>query len=454
MECKSKCWPGRAGPAKKRERQKKERADAAHPTLTPFFLSLSALPAPTDVCIIGAVRTPIGAFQGSLASLPAPTLGAAAIRAALASAAAPGSASLDPAAVDEVFMGHVLPAGCGQAPTRQAALGAGLPPTVACTGVNKVCASGMKAAMLGAATIQTGSNDVVVAGGMESMSRVPHYLGGGARSGALRLGNAALEDGLLGDGLTCPHSGGDHMGSLADAVAEAAGLSRAAQDAWALESHARAGSARAAAARAGGEVTPVSVPGWKGAPPVTVVDDDARARLDTARVPSLRPAFTADGTITAANASPLSDGAAALVLASSSAAAALGCPVLGHICAYADAALPPALFPRAPAAAAKRALAKAGLAPADVELWEVNEAFAAVPLLFAEELGVDAAAINVHGGAVALGHPLGASGAGVLVRLVHAMAARGASIGCAAICNGGGGASAVVVRRSPRADEG
>jgi len=355
-------------------------------------------------------------------------------------------------------MGHALPAGCGQAPTRQAALGAGLPPTVACTGVNKVCASGLKAVMLGAATIQTGSNDVVVVGGMESMSRVPHLLGGGARAGGLRLGDGALVDGLLADGLTCGvEDGGPHMGALADAVAAEAGVSRAAQDDAALASHARAGSEGAAAARAGGEVVPVAVPGRKGgSKPTLVTADDGPARLDAARVPSLRPAFGtgADATVTAANASPLSDGAAALVLASSSAAAALGCRVLGHICAYADAALPPSRFPHAPAATAIRALTKAGLTPADVELWEVNEAFAAVPLLFAAELGVEADKINVHGGAVALGHPLGASGAAILVRLVHAMAARGAAVGCAAICNGGGGASAVVVRRSPRADEG
>lgn len=412
-----------------------------------------------DVCIIGAVRTPFGGFQGSLASIPATVLGSTAIRAALAAASTSTAtpSSLDPATVDEVFMGHVLTAGCGQAPTRQAALGAGLPPTVACTGVNKVCASGMKAVMLGAATIQTGSNDVVVAGGMESMSRVPHYLGGNARSGGLRLGDGALADGLLADGLTCPHSERRHMGAIADAVAASGGLSRAAQDDWALGSHARAGSAEAAAARADGEVSHVAVPASGragGGEARAVVEDDGPARLDAARVPTLRPAFSAGGTITAANASPLSDGAAALVLSSSSAAAALGCPVLGHICAYADAALPPALFPHAPAAAVKRALAKAGLTPADVELWEVNEAFAAVPLLFAQELGVPHDRINVHGGAVALGHPLGASGAAILVRLVHAMAQRGASVGCATICNGGGGASAVVLRRSPCADEG
>jgi acetyl-CoA C-acetyltransferase len=362
-------------------------------------------------------------------------------------------------------MGHVLPAGCGQAPTRQAALAAGLPPAVACTGVNKVCASGLKAVMLGAATIQTGSNDVVVAGGFESMSRVPHLLGGRARAGGLRLGDGLLADGLLADGLTCPHSGGRHMGDLAEAVAGGASgfdggltpLSREEQDAFALASHARAASAAAAAARAGGEVVPVSVPATgKGGGETVVSEDEPPTRLDAARVPTLRPAFTDNGTgtITAANASPLSDGAAALVLASSSAAAALGCTVLGHICAYADAALSPVDFARAPAAAARRALAKAGLSPADVELWEVNEAFAAVPLLFAAELGVELEAINVHGGAVALGHPLGASGAAILVRLVHAMAARGAAVGVAAICNGGGGASAVVVRRSPRADEG
>ena len=308
---------------------------------------------------------------------------------------------------------------------------------------------------MAAAAVAGGGADVVVAGGMESMSNAPHLVRG--LRGGVRLGAAPpLEDALLADGLTCAVGGG-HMGALADAAAAETGATRASLDALALASHARAAAA-AAGARDGGrehgaEVVPVEAPApARGAPPVVVVDDGARARLDAAKMPHLRPAFGRAGdpaaTTTAGNASPLSDGAAALVLASSSAAALFSCRVLAHIVATADAAVEPARYPFAPAAAARKALERAGLAVADVDLWEVNEAFAAVTHAFTVDLGLDPATVNVAGGAVALGHPLGASGAAVVGRLAHEMAARGARVGVAAICNGGGGASAVVLRRS------
>ena len=339
-----------------------------------------------------------------------------------------------------------------QAPARQAALAAGLPATVDCTTINKVCASGMKAVSLAAAAIGSGDADVIVAGGFESMSRAPHLVRG-LRTGGARLGHGALEDTLLTDGLTCAHGSG-HMGAIADAAAAARSLDRATLDAAALESHARAAAAAAGARDIdrphGSEIVPVEVAGRKGGS-LRVTADGAPSKLDARRLPTLPPAFgdAASGAVTTAgNASPLSDGAAALVLASSSAAALFGCRPLAHIIASADAALEPDQFPFAPAIAARKALEKAGITPSDVDLWEVNEAFALVPLVAAADLGVSTSIVNVAGSAVALGHPLGASGAAIVVRLAHELAARGKSVGVATICNGGGGASAVVLRRS------
>jgi acetyl-CoA C-acetyltransferase len=314
----------------------------------------------------------------------------------------------------------------------------------------------MKSVSLAAQAIACGAASVAVAGGMESMSRAPHLVRG--LRGGLRLGGGALEDSLLVDGLTCAVGrGGPHMGALADAVATASKVTRAAMDAHALESHARAAAAAAGARDAdrahGAEVVPVLAPPPLGArtggKPTLIIDDDAPAKLAAARVPHLPPAFSPGGCITAATSSPVSDGAAALVLASSTAAAAAGSRVLAHIVATADAAVPPHLYPHAPAAAARRALARAGLAVADVDLWEINEAFSVVALVAAAELGVDAARVNAAGGAVALGHPIGATGAALVARLAHELAARGGRVGVAAICNGGGGATAVVLRRTP-----
>ena len=394
-----------------------------------------------DACVVGVARTPMGAFQGALARLSAPELGAAAIRAALARSGVPAEA------VQEVVMGNVLSAGLGQAPARQAALAAGLPSSACCTTVNKVCASGLKAVAMARQSIALGEADVVVAGGMESMSNCPHYLPQ-ARAG-LRLGHGATQDGLLQDGLWDPHRDA-HMGTLGERCAAQHGVERTDQDAHALESR-----RRAAAAHAEGifrrEICPVEVPGVRRGGPSTLVEaDDALARADLAdaeRLRGMRPAFQRDGgTITAGNASPLSDGAAALVIVSGAKAEELGLPVLATVEAAADAEQAPELFPTTPALAIPEALRRAGLRTEDIDCFEINEAFSAVDLMNRRLLGLPDEKVNVHGGAVALGHPLGASGARILVTLLGALQARGGTYGCAAICNGGGGASAAVLR--------
>ena len=385
------------------------------------------------VYLISAARTPMGSFLGALSSVPAPQLGATAIRGAIERAGLPAEA------VDEVFMGNVLQAGLGQAPARQAALGAGLTHEVPCTTVNKVCASGMKAIALAASAIGNGDAHVVIAGGMENMSQVPHYLH--ARN-AVKLGHVQAQDGMLLDGLTDVYNS-THMGNCAELCAKEMSFTREEQDAFAIESY-----QRAAAAWDGGrfdeEVVQVSVPQRKG--DAVIVDrDEEYTNVKMDKIPSLRPAFDKAGTVTAANASTLNDGASALVLASDEAVKQYGLTPIAKIVAAADAAQAPEWFTTTPAKALPKALAKAGWSREDVDLWELNEAFSVVGLANNQLLGLDAAKVNVNGGAVALGHPLGSSGSRIIVTLVHALKQRGLKRGAAGICNGGGGASALCV---------
>jgi acetyl-CoA C-acetyltransferase len=387
-----------------------------------------------EVVVVSAVRTPIGSFGGALSTVPAPRLGAAAIQGALA------KINLNPAMVQEVYMGSVLQGNQGQAPARQAALYAGLPHTVPCTTVNKVCSSGMKAVMMAAQAIKAGDVDIIVAGGMENMSLVPHYLGNG-RTGQ-KLGNLNLVDGLLRDGLLDAYDG-NHMGTCAELCADEHHFSRQDQDAFALESYRRSAAAWDAGHFAA-EVVPVT---YDNRGVTTTVDrDEEYTNLKADKVPSLKPVFKKDGTVTAANASTLNDGAAALVLMSAEKAAELGLKPLATIVSYADAAHEPQWFTTAPAKALPIALGKAGLAVSDIDLFELNEAFAVVGLANIKLLGLDPAKVNVHGGAVSLGHPLGASGARILVTMIHALHSTGGRYGAAGICNGGGGASALVLK--------
>ena len=375
----------------------------------------------------------MGSFQGKLASVPATRLGSIAIEGALK------HAGVDASAVQEVFMGQVLQAGAGQAPARQAALGAGVGHDVPCTTVNKVCASGMKAIALGAQAIALGDAHVVVAGGMENMSMVPHYLQG--RNGA-KFGDIKVKDGMLLDGLTDVYNA-THMGNCAELCAREKGISREDQDAFAVESYRRATDAWQAG-NFNEEVVPVSVPQRRGEPLVVDCDEEhTNVRLD--KIPQLRPAFDKAGTVTAANASTLNDGASALVLASEEAVAKLGLTPLAKIHASADAAQAPEWFTTAPSLAIPKALDKAGLSVSDIDLWELNEAFSVVGIANNQALGLDPKCVNVHGGAVALGHPLGSSGSRIVVTLVHALKQHGKKLGGAGICNGGGGASAVIV---------
>jgi len=389
-----------------------------------------------DIVILSAVRTPIGAFQGGFASLPAHALGARAVAAAIE------RAGLEPGAVDQVNLGCVLPAGQGQAPARQAALGAGCPETTGALTLNKVCGSGMRAVMLSANDLRCGDFQMVVAGGMESMSQAP-YLAAGVRDG-LRLGHGKLIDSMIHDGLWDPYSD-THMGNCAELCASEYSLSREAQDAYALESYQRAQGAWEKGDFAA-EVVPVEVPGRKGS---TLVErDEEPFRVDLGRMATLRPAFQRDGgTITAANASKINDGAAALVVTTAGRATQLGKTPKARIVAHAVAAGKPEWFTTAPIAAARNVLERAGLTADDIDLWEVNEAFAAVTMAFNTELQLDPAKVNVRGGAVALGHPIGCSGARILVTLLHAMEARDARRGLAAICLGGGEATAMIIER-------
>ena len=389
----------------------------------------------SEVFICSAVRTPIGAFQGALADVPATRLGATAVKAALEKAKLGGDA------VGEVYLGNVLTAGEGQAPARQAALYAGLPKSVPCTTVGKVCGSGLMAVILGTKSILLGDADVVVAGGMESMSNVPYYLPT-ARKG-MRMGNATAVDGMIHDGLWDPYKN-FHMGMAGELCAKEMSFSREAQDAFSRESYRRALAAQAEGAFAA-ELTPVTIEGRKG--PVVVAEDEEPKRGDLDKMASLKPAFDNAGTITAANASKINDGASALVLASGEAVKRHGLEPLARIVGYGGAAQEPEWFTTAPSAAIAATLGRLGLGVNDIDLFEVNEAFAVVALAVAQKSGLDLAKVNVNGGAVALGHPIGASGARVLTTLVHAMARRGAKRGLATLCIGGGEAVAVVVER-------
>ena len=385
------------------------------------------------VYIVSAVRTPMGSFLGSLSTISAPKLGAAAIQGAIS------AASMSPEDVDEVYMGHVLQAGVGQAPARQAAMAAGLGQNVPCTTVNKVCSSGMKSIALGAQAIAGGDAEVVVAGGMENMSMVPHYLDG--RHGS-KFGNIKIQDGMLLDGLTDVYNA-THMGNCAELCAKEKNISREEQDNFAVESYRRATEAWDSG-KFDAEVVPVSVPQRRGDDVIVDCDEEYRnVKLD--KIPTLRPAFDREGTVTAANASTLNDGASALVLASEDAVSKHGLKPLAKILSTADAAQAPEWFTTAPSLALPKALKKAGISKEDIDLWELNEAFSVVGIANNKELGLDVSCVNVHGGAVALGHPLGSSGSRIVVTLIHALKDRGLTTGAAGICNGGGGASALIL---------
>ncbi len=387
-----------------------------------------------EVYIVSAVRTPIGSFGGALSPLSATQLGAAAIKGALE------KIKLDPKEVQEVYMGNVLSANVGQAPVTQASIWAGIPNTVPGTTINKVCASGMKAIMLGAESIMIGDNDVVVAGGMESMSNVPYYLDK-ARNG-YRLGHGSITDGLVKDGLWDVYKD-YHMGSAAELCATECKISREDQDAYAIESYKRSADAYAKGLFKD-EIVPVSVP-QRGKDPLLVTDDEEYKNVKFDKMPTLKPAFQKDGTVTAANASKLNDGAAAVILMSKEKADQLGIKPIAKIRGFADAQQAPEWFTTTPSKAIPKAIAKAGLKAGDIEYYEINEAFSVVSIANNNEMKLDPSKVNINGGAVSLGHPLGCSGARIIVTLLHVLKQRNAKIGAAGICNGGGGASAMVI---------
>jgi acetyl-CoA C-acetyltransferase len=386
------------------------------------------------IVICSFARTPMGGFQGALSGVKATELGAVAVKAAVE------RAGVDVERIDQILMGCVLPAGLGQAPARQAALGAGLPRSVQATTVNKMCGSGLQSVMMAADAIAAGSMDVAVAGGMESMTGAP-YLMNKHRSGA-RIGHDVIVDSMMMDGLEDAYSPGKPMGAFAEDSARAYQFTREAMDAYAIESLSRANAAVTSGAFKA-EITPVEVQGRKG---VTVVDTDEQpAKADPGKIPTLKPAFDKDGAITAASSASISDGAAAVVMTRESVAKALGLPIVARIVSHAAHAHEPALFTTAPVPAMKKALEKAGWSAEDVDLWEINEAFAAVAMIAMQELGIDHARLNVNGGATALGHPIGASGARVLATLLAALQARGGKKGVASLCIGGGEAVAMAV---------
>ena len=387
-----------------------------------------------DVVIVSAARTPIGCFMGSLSAVPVPRLGATAIQAALE------RAGVDGEDVDECIMGCVLPAGVGQAPARQAALGAGLPDHVECMTVNKVCGSGLKTVMLAAQSIALGDADIIVAGGMENMSLAPHYLQNSR--GGMKMGDWKARDGMVMDGLWDPYHD-YHMGMAAELCADEKKIGREDQDAFAKMSYERA----QASIKAGlfkEEIAPVEIPQRKGDPKV-VDQDEEPGRVNFDRLPTLRPAFKKDGSVTAANASSINDGAGAVLLMSADEAAKRGLKPLARIVSQASAAQAPEWFTTAPAKAVKKALDKAGLKADDIDVFEINEAFAVVSLANNQLLGIDASNVNLRGGAVALGHPIGASGARVLVTLLHIMKQEGKKRGLASLCIGGGEAATLIV---------
>jgi acetyl-CoA C-acetyltransferase len=389
-----------------------------------------------EVYIVSAVRTPMGSFGGMFAGLSAVDLGAAAIKGALE------KAGVKPDQVMEVFMGNVCSANLGQAPARQAALKAGIPHSVPCTTVNKVCSSGIKSIMFAAQSIRAGGNDLIVAGGMESMSNIPYYVPK-ARWGA-KYGDVSLVDGLARDGLIDAYNH-QAMGTCADATAEKYGFTREDQDRFAIQSYKRS----AAATESGefrAEIVPVMVPQRKG-DPLEITEDEEYKRVKFEKIPALRPAFNKDGTVTAANASTINDGASALIIASKEKVEELGLKPLAKIVSFADAAQEPEWFTTAPTLAAPKALEQAGLELSDIDYVEVNEAFSVVTMAFNKVMGLTEDKVNVFGGAVSLGHPLGASGARIVTTLNNVLQQKGAKRGMAAICNGGGGASAMIIER-------
>ncbi len=387
------------------------------------------------IVIVSAVRTPIGSFMGALSTVSATQLGAVAIKGALE------KINLNPELIDEVFMGNVVQAGVGQAPAKQAAIFAGLPVSVACTTVNKVCASGMKAVMLGAQAILCGDAEVVVAGGMENMSLIPHYIH--LRNG-VKFGPTSMVDGMQKDGLVDAYDN-NAMGVCADLCATEFNITREMQDNYAIQSYQRSATA-SDSGKFDNEIVPVSVPQRRGDAIIVSKDEEfTNVKLD--KIPSLSPVFTKDGTVTAANASTINDGAAAVILMTEEKAIALGLKPLAYISGYADAAQEPKWFTTAPAKALPKALEKAGLQLSDVDFFEFNEAFAVVGLANSQILGLDNNKVNVNGGAVSLGHPLGCSGVRIIVTLLNVLEQNNAKIGAAAICNGGGGASAIVLER-------
>lgn len=387
-----------------------------------------------DVVIVSAARTPMGSFMGSLSGVPATQLGITAVKGALE------KINLDPALVQEIYMGNVLQAGEGQAPARQVAIGAGLPVSTSATTINKVCASGMKAVTIAAQAIKAGDVEILVAGGMENMSMVPHYLDG--RNG-VKLGEIKMQDGLLKDGLTDVYNK-QHMGVCAELCAKENNISREEQDAFAVQSYERSAAAWAAG-KFREEVVPVSIPQRKGEPVLFSEDEEYKAvKFD--KIPALPTVFQKEnGTVTAANASTLNDGASALILMSAEKAAGLGIKPLARIVSYADAAVEPERFTTAPSKALPLALKKAGLSKDEIDFFELNEAFSVVGLANSKILGLDPAKVNVNGGAVSLGHPLGSSGSRILVTLINVLKQNNGKYGAAAICNGGGGATAVVI---------
>ncbi|MEC4005147.1 acetyl-CoA C-acyltransferase [Flavobacterium sp. SUN052] len=388
------------------------------------------------IVIVSAVRTPIGSFMGSLSTVPAPHLGAAAIKGAL------NKINLDLNLVDEVYMGNVIQAGVGQAPARQAAIYAGLSNEVICTTVNKVCASGMKSIMMGAQAIMAGDAEIVVAGGMENMSLIPHYIH--MRNG-VKFGPTSMQDGMQKDGLVDAYDN-NAMGVAADLCASEYKITREEQDAFAIQSYERSAKAWDSG-KFDSEIVPVAVPQRKG-DAIIVAKDEEYTNVKLDKIPTLNAVFTKDGTVTAANASTINDGAAAVILMSEEKATALGLKPLAYIKSYADAAQEPKWFTTSPAKALPKALNKVGLSVADVDFFEFNEAFSVVGLANSKILGLPNDKVNVNGGAVSLGHPLGCSGARIVVTLINVLQQNNAKIGAAAICNGGGGASAIVIEKA------
>lgn len=385
------------------------------------------------VYIVAAARTPMGSFGGALSSVAATHLGAAAIQGALQ------KGGVDKTIIDEVFMGNVLQANLGQAPARQAAIFAGLSENVPCTTINKVCASGMKSIALAAQSIMTGDNHVVVAGGMENMSQVPHYYN--ARN-AVKLGDVKMVDGMVKDGLTDVYNK-VHMGNCAEKCASEKSFSREEQDAFAIESYKRAAAAWDAG-KFNEEIIHVGVPQRKGEP-IMVTKDEEYTNVMLDKIPMLRPVFDPNGTVTAANASTLNDGASAIILASEEAVEKHGLKPIARVVSFADAAQAPEWFTTAPSLAIPKALAKVNMKISDIDFWELNQAFSVVGLANIKELGLDPTKVDVNGGAVALGHPLGSSGSRIIVTLIHVLKQNGGRYGGAGICNGGGGASAMII---------